>query len=180
MNSKSVSNLYKNSAVAKLVMDYITLNGKGQDEFFAHTLVEALKLKHLDVVEVFKSLELTGYGVWFRGRSQPHRTRFEAVHTVEELEHAMHDSKYVAGKPHRVVTKIWMDKGHAPLIATPPVRASNGLAVVRAVPAAVPVPVAAPTCYNVLSIRPDFVLKIPADLSDTDKKKLVDFVNMVK
>ena len=165
LNSNSVSKLYKNDKLAKMVMDYITLRMKGATEFFAHTLVEELHIKHTDVVEVFKLLELTGFGVWFRGRAAPNRTRFEAVYKTEELERAMHDSKFSAGQPFRTINRHWLDKGHAPLIRLTSVAKK---------------PEAEPTSYNTFTIRPDFVLRIPADLSDTDKKKLVDFVNLVK
>jgi len=182
LNTRAIFNLYPKNPVAKTVLDHMTLKGKNQEKFYVDVLAKELKLGRSDIIEVFKLLEKDcKMGSWLRGRVTPGQTRFEAVYRMDDVEKAMHNPKFEAPEPYRaspkriVFTKKTLKQKKTPLQVAPRVApVVEPLPVVKAVE-----PVATePVLMNMLVIRPGFVLQIPSGLSEAERKKVADFVQI--
>ena len=192
LNSKSTNGLYKNNVSAKKILDYMTLNAKDQEKFYANVLAQELELPRKEVIDVFKLLETKcGVGAWLRGRVAPGRTRFEAVYKMADVEKAMHNAKYEAGMPYRESPKkpkvipakiltavppvVVVPEVVAPPVVTPEVKAETN--VLQMHRDAKPILETTPL-MNTLVIRPGFVLQIPSGLSETERKRVADFIQI--
>lgn len=179
LNTQAVFSLYTKNSIAKRVLDHMTLKGKDQERFFVDVLAKELRLGRSDVIEVFKLLEKDcKMGSWLRGRVTPGQTRFEAVYRMGDIERAMHDPKFVAPEPYRASPKRVMVKKIVKKKVTAPV-------IEKALPVAAPVlklaePVQdqGPAVMNVLVIRPGFILQVPSGLSEAERKRVFDFVQI--
>lgn len=171
IKSQQVFNLYKADKTAKKVMDYMTLKAKTQLTFPLDKLVTDLKLDRGSIVQVFKALESFGLGLNLKGQGSGRGTRFESFYTMEELEKTMHDEKYVAAEPVRILNRYWEETNKQ--VATNKARHAK-IAVAK--PAAKD---DVEPQYNTLILRPGLTISLPVGMSEVDKKRILDFVQIV-